>query len=214
MRVDQDWFPMIDTAANGGHIYQWTLGFHVSAFDIARKRGHAEVVDLLLRRAGPLDRFLDSLWCGDDARADAALAVDPHLVDRAPARALRQVADAARNNNTAAASAMLRRGFPVTALSQHAATPLHWAAFHGNSDMLEEVLRHNPPLDARDRQFQGTPMDWLIHGALEPWRGISTGRHAACARLLLGAGAQVDEASLPTGHDAVDQVLREHLLSE
>jgi hypothetical protein len=44
MRVDQDWFPMIDTAANGGHIYQWTLGFHVSAFDIARERGHTEVV--------------------------------------------------------------------------------------------------------------------------------------------------------------------------
>src|SRR6516225_896966 len=41
MRVDQDWFPMIDTAPNGGHIYQWTLGFHVSAFDVARKCGHA-----------------------------------------------------------------------------------------------------------------------------------------------------------------------------
>ena len=38
MRVDQDWFPMIDTAENGGHIYQWTLGFHASAFDVARKR--------------------------------------------------------------------------------------------------------------------------------------------------------------------------------
>jgi hypothetical protein len=46
-RVDQDWFPMIDTAANGGHIYQWTLGFHVSAFDVARKRGPAAILDLL-----------------------------------------------------------------------------------------------------------------------------------------------------------------------
>ena len=213
MRVDQDWFPMIDTAANGGHIYQWTLGFHVSAFDIARKRGHTEVVELLLRRAGPLDRLLDALWRGDDARADAVLAVDPHLVDRAPDKALRQVADAARNNNLSAVRAMLRRDFPVTALSQHGATPLHWAAFHGNSDMLEEVLRHNPSINAQDRQFQGTPMGWLIHGALNPWHGISTGRHGECARLLLGAGAQVDEASLPTGHDALDQVLREHFVA-
>jgi ankyrin repeat protein len=212
-RVDQDWFPMIDTAANGGHIYQWTLGFHVSAFDIARKRGHTEVVELLLKRAGPLDRLLDALWRGDDARADAILAVDPHLVDRAPDKALRQVADAARNNNVAAVRAMLRRAFPVTALSQHGATPLHWAAFHGNSDMLEDVLRHNPPINAQDRQFQGTPMGWLIHGALDPWRGISTGRHGECARLLLDAGAQVDEASLPTGHDVVDQVLREHFVA-
>src|SRR5262244_3410674 len=74
MRVDQDWFPMIDTAANGGHIYQWTLGFHVSAFDVARKHGHGEVLDLLLKCAGPLDQLLDALWCSHDARADAVLA--------------------------------------------------------------------------------------------------------------------------------------------
>ncbi|HEY4405215.1 MAG TPA: hypothetical protein VGN55_11285 [Xanthobacteraceae bacterium] len=126
MRVDQDWFPMIDTATNGGHIYQWTLGFHVSAFDIARKRGHPHVLELLLSRAGPLDRLLDALWCGDDARADQVLAVDPHLVERAPGNTLRQVAHAARNNNTGAVSAMLRCGFPVAAQSQHGATPLHW----------------------------------------------------------------------------------------
>jgi ankyrin repeat protein len=213
MRVDQDWFPMIDTATNGGHIYQWTLGFHVSAFDIARQRGHTEVLELLLQRAGPLDRLLDALWCGDDERADAVLAVDPHLINRARAKASRLVADAARNNNIAAVRAMLRCGFAVTALSQHGASPLHWAAFHGNSDMLEDVLRHNPPIDTQDRQFQATPISWLIFGALNPWRGIATGRYGECARLLLGAGAQVDETSLPTGHDGIDQVLRGHFLA-
>jgi ankyrin repeat protein len=211
MRVDQDWFPMIDTAANGGHIYQWTLGFHVSAFDVARRRSHAEVVELLLKRAGPLDRLLDALWCGDDARADAVLAIDPHILERASGKTLRQVADAARNNNVVTVRAMLRRGFPVTALSQHGATPLHWAAFHGSLDMLENVLIHNPPIHARDRQFHKTPMGWLIHGALNTW-GNSDGRHHECARWLLDAGARVDEVSLPTGHDAVDQVLREHFL--
>src|SRR5262249_42486283 len=160
------WFPMIDTAANGGHIYQWTLGFHVSAFDVARKHGHADALDLLLKRAGPLDRLLDSLWCGDNARADALLAADPHLAVRAQERAFRQVADAARNNNLPAVRAMLRCGFPVTALSQHGAMPLHWAAFHGNADMMEDVLRYNPPIGVEDRQFHGTAMGWLIHGAL------------------------------------------------
>jgi ankyrin repeat protein len=211
MRVDQDWFPMIDTAPNGGHIYQWTLGFHVSAFDVARQRGNAEVLDLLVSGAGPLDRLLDALWCGDDARARAILVADPQLVARAPQMALRQVAAAARNNNFAAVCLMLRCGFPVTALSQHGAMPLHWAAFHGNADMMQEVLRYNPPLHAQDRQFHGTAVGWLIHGALNSW-GFSTGRHGDCARLLLGAGARVDEASLPTGHDAVDRVLREHLV--
>ncbi len=182
---------MVDTAPNGGHIYQWTLGFHVSAFDVARKRGHADVLDLLLKRARLLDRLLDALWCGDDMRADAVLAGDPQLVAHAPEKALRQVSDAARNNNLDAVNAMLRRGFPVTALSQHGAMPLHWAAYHGNADMMEEVLRYNPPIDAQDRQFHGTAMGWLIHGARNPggfdrttqgvrtpapWRGCSSGR--------------------------------------
>lgn len=211
MRVDQNWFPMVDTATNGGHIYQWTLGFHVSAFDIARHRRHGEVLDLLLERAGPLERLLDALWCSDDARADAVLAAEPQLVARAPETVLRQVADAARNNNLAVVSGMLRRGFPVTALSQHGAMPLHWAAYHGNPDMLEEVLRYDPPIHAGDRQHDGTAMGWLIHGALNPW-GFSTKRHGECARLLLDAGAGVNESSLPTGHDGVDKVLREHLM--
>src|SRR5688500_11302854 len=98
---------MVDTAANGGHIYQWTLGFHVAAFEIARKRGYRDVVDLLLERAGPLERLLDALWRGGGTAVDAVLAAAPALVDRAPDRALHQVADAARNKNTAAVKAML-----------------------------------------------------------------------------------------------------------
>jgi ankyrin repeat protein len=212
MRVSQDWFPMVDTAKNGGHIYQWTLGFHVSAFDVARKRGHQAVLDLLVERTPPLDRLLDALWNGDLAAADAILASSPGLVEQAPANATRLVADAARNNKTAAVEAMLDRGFPVTATSQHGAMPLHWAAWHGNPDMLRAVLKHNPPLDTGDRDHDGTAMGWLIHGAIGGWKGIATDRHAECAPLLLEAGLTVDEAALPTGHDALDRVLRDWLL--
>jgi ankyrin repeat protein len=212
MRVDQNWFPMIDTAQNGGHIYQWTLGFHVSAFDIARKRGHSEVLALLLKRAGPLERLLDALWCGDGPAADAVLAREPDLIERAPERTFGQVADAARNNNGPAVDAMLARGFPVTARSQHGAMPLHWAAFHGNPEMLAGVLAHDPPLEAQDRDYQGTAIGWLIHGALNGWPGISTGRHAECVRLLAGAGVRLDETLLPTGNDALDAVLRERFV--
>lgn len=209
MRVSQDWFPMVDTAKNGGHIYQWTLGFYASAFDVARKQGHKGVLDLLMERAGPLDRLLDALWNGDTAAADAILASSPALVGQAPSNATRLVADAARNNKTAAVAAMLDRGFPVTATSQHGAMPLHWAAWHGNPDMVHAVLRHHPPLDAGDRDHGGTAMGWLIHGAVGGWKGIATDKHDECAPLLLAAGLTVDEAALPTGNDALDRVLRE-----
>jgi hypothetical protein len=55
-------------------------------------------------------------------------------------------------------------------------------------------------------------MGWLIHGALGPWHGIATGKHAECARPLLDAGAHLDVSALPTGHDALDAVLRRHFL--
>jgi ankyrin repeat protein len=212
MRVSQDWFPMIDTAPNGGHIYQWTLGFHVSAFDIARKRGHKEVLDFLLSRAPSLDRVMQALWSGDGDAADAVLVAEPTVIEQAPPQILRQVADAARNNNAAAVKAMLERGLPVIAVSQHGATPLHWAAFHGNSDMLADVLSYGPPIEMRDRDFSGTPMGWAVQGATGHWHGISTAKHGECARLLLDAGAEVDETALPTGNDDLDQVLRAHFL--
>ena len=155
---------------------------------------------------------MHALWSGDADAADAVLAVDPALVEHAPPQVLRQVADAARNNNTAAVKAMLARGFPVTTVAQHGATPLHWAAFHGNPDMLANVLSHGPPIEMRDRDFSGTPMGWVINGAMGHWHGISTAKHGECARLLLDAGAQVDETALPTGNDELDQVLRAHFL--
>ena len=127
--------------------------------------------------------------------------------------ALNQVADAARQNDLAAVEAMLARGFPVTATSQHGAMPLHWAAFHGNPAMVRAILAHEPPLEARDRDYDSPPLGWAIQGSMNGWPGISTGEHGACVRLLLEAGAACPEAALPTGNEAIDRVLRAYLLS-
>ena len=210
LRISQECFPMIDTAANGGHIYQWSLGFHLSAFQIARKFGHPAVVDLLCARAGARDRLLDALWSGDGATADALLAEDPDLVRTAGDDVQRHVADAARNNRTEIVAAMLARGFPVTAASQHGAMPLHWAAFHGNPAMVRLVLDHAPPLEACDRDYGATPVGWALHGAFGHWPGISTGNHGGALALLLQAGAGCAADAFPTGHDEVDAVLRQH----
>jgi hypothetical protein len=206
MRVAPPWLPMIDTAANGGHIYQWILGFFQSAFQIARKGGHAKVLALLRARAGPRELYLDALWTGEDADPTVPIAA----LDE---EALNQVADAARQNDLGVVKAMLAQGFPATATSQHGATPLHWAAFHGNPAMVRAVLARDPPLEAHDRDFDSPPLGWAIHGTMNGWPGISTGAHPACVQLLLEAGAECAETLLPTGHEAIDRVLRAHLLS-
>ena len=211
MRISQEWFPMIDTAKNGGHIYQWSIGFYLSVFQVARKFGHDDVLALLNKRARPVDWLLEALWTGDLATADDMLATRPYLISGADPGVWRQVVDAARYNNTAIVAAMLSRGFPVTATGQHDAMPLHFAAFHGNDEMVREVLRYDPPLEARDRDFEGTPTGWAIHGAMNGWPGISSDSHDACVRLLLDAGANFRDEAFPVGHDAIDAVLRAHL---
>src|SRR6185436_12545420 len=100
----------------------------------------------------------------------------------------------ARNNNLAAVRTMLAAGLPVDALGQHGATPLHWAAFHGNAEMAREILRFNPPLEFTDADFKSTPLGWAIHGSEQGWY-CRTGDYPATGELLLRAGAKIPNRS-------------------
>ena len=85
-----------------------------------------------------------------------------------------------------------------------------WAAFLGNADLMRLLLPHNPPIGVRDPKYHGTLLGWCLHGSLHGWR-CETGDFATTARLLLEAGERPDPASLPTGRDDVDAVLRAHI---
>ncbi len=186
-RVDGTWFPMQDPKA-GGTIYQWTLGFHASAHQIAHERGHRDLLQQLLERSPASLRLLEACWIGDaeavqtsrSAGSAGAIAFTPDE------RVL--VSHAARNNRTDAVRLMLECGLPVDAKGQHAATPLHWAAFHGNPEMVRAILRFAPPLEATDADFSGTPLGWAIHGSEHGWY-CRSGDYAATVALLLQAGA-------------------------
>ena len=54
-----------------------TLGFDLTPIELARNRGNAEAVMLLLARASPKVRFLDACWSADGERARAELAAHP-----------------------------------------------------------------------------------------------------------------------------------------
>ena len=83
---------------------------------------------------------------------------------------------------------MLAAGWPVDAVKQHGATPLHWAGFHGNAAMARVILPHHPPLEARDKDFGQTPLGWTIYGSLNGWHA-EHGDYAGVLELLLEAGA-------------------------
>jgi ankyrin repeat protein len=187
MRVDHEHFPMQNPRA-GGHIYQWTLGFHVSPAQVASKFGHKEVADFLLERSTPQTRLVNACWMGNQELAEELLREDPGITQRLSPGDRRQLAHAARNNETAAVALMLKAGFPVDARGQHGGTALHWAAWHGNVEMARVLLEHKAPLELKDRDFSATPLGWANHGRENGWQR-ENGKYPEVIAVLRGAGA-------------------------
>jgi ankyrin repeat protein len=207
LRVSDEYFPMVNQKA-GGTIYQWTLGWYVSAHDVAKQFGHDDIFQLLMERSPADVKLLAACWAADETAVKSLLTDNASLAANLSNAYRRHVAHAARNNNLAAVRLMLAAGLPVDALGQHGATPLHWAAFHGNAEMIRQILRYNPPLEPTDADFESTPLGWAIHGSEHGWC-CQTGNYAAAVELLLQAGAKLPERKTG-GTEAVKEVLQRY----
>jgi Ankyrin repeats (3 copies)/Ankyrin repeat len=210
MRVSDEYFPMV-RPKSGGTIYQWTLGFHVSAHQVARKFGHEDVLQFLLDHSPEPVKLIAACWLRDEAMVQSLRTNHPNIADNPMDADRRQVARAARNNETTVIRLLLESGFPLDAGIQHQATPLHWAGFHGNLAMTKLLLAHNPPLEIRDADFHSTPLGWAIHGSENGWN-CDTGDYAGTVERLIVAGAKIPEKI--EGTAAVRDVLRRHGLKE
>jgi ankyrin repeat protein len=206
MCVNEEFFPKINKQS-GGTIYNWTLGFYLSAHQVARKFGHEDIVQLLFDRSPDAVKLIAACWLGDEGMVHAIHGKSPILAASFTEADRRQVAHAARKNNTAAVRLMLEAGLPVDARGQHNATVLHWAAFHGNSEMAKIVLKYGPPLESCDNDFDSTPLGWAIYGSENGWNG-ETGDYAGTVEALIAAGAKLPATI--SGTEAVRDVLRRH----
>jgi ankyrin repeat protein len=207
MRVSDEYFPMIGPK-NGGTIYQWVLGWYVSAPQIAKSFGHTELFNLLMDRCPVDEKLLNACWLHDDSLAKSLLAANPNLTATLSANGRRQLAHAARNGDETAVRLMLAAGLPVVdVFSQHHATPLHWAAWHGNVELIRMILARNPQLENTDNQYETTPLHWAIYGSEHGW-APEKGDYAAAVETLLEAGAALPDKL--SGTAAVRKVLRRH----
>lgn len=205
LRVSDEYFPMVGSG-KGGTIYQWKLGWYVSACQVARSFGHSELFDLLMERSPAEEKLLNACWLHDDQLVETLLARNPDLAQALPAAGRRHVAHAARNNDGAAARLMLEAGLPVAGVSsQHQGSALHWAAWHGNAELVRLILMQTPPLEDTANEYNSTPMGWALHGSENAWEP-KKGDHPATVEALLEAGARPPDQ--PSGTDAVQTVLR------
>ena len=188
MSVSDEYFPKKNSRA-GGTIYIWTFGAHKTAHVIAREFGHEDIFRLLLDHSP--DELKLALACelGEESIFKSMLSSHPNLVQMLSENDRRKIAYAAQSNNAEAVRLMLTAGWPVDARGQHGATPLHWAAFHGNTAMVQEILRYKPPLEIWDENFDGKPLSWAIYGSVHGWHR-EKGDYAGTVEALLQAGAE------------------------
>ncbi|MEO1235188.1 MAG: ankyrin repeat domain-containing protein [Planctomycetota bacterium] len=196
----------------GGVIYNWTLGHGRTPIEVAVQRGHGPVAERLLAASPPKHRLLAAAGRGDVAAGRALLGEHPGLRDE-----MSEDDHAALNRacwwyRSEAVAAMLALGFNRHIRDNERMTPLDRAAFHGHAECLTQLLDGDPdpPLEWVHR-YGGTPIQTCVHGALHGWATGFAQDHARCAELLAEAGAKVEAGWLPTGHDAIDAVLRRYL---
>lgn len=202
--VSEACFPRINPHA-GGTIYQWTLGWHKTPHSLAREFGHDAVFQLLMERTPEEWKLAIACELGDAALVQRLRASRHGAPAAVPAELVSKIAHAARNNQTAAVRLLLEAGWPVDTRGQHGGTLLHWAAFHGNLEMADELIRHGAPLEARDNDHDGTPVGWAVYGSEHGWHR-ATGNYAAVVERLLKAGAKPPESL--GGTPQVQAVLR------
>ncbi len=64
-------------------------------------------------------------------------------------------------------------------------TPLHFAAWHGNIDMVRGLIAHNAPINVFETEHGGNPLAWALHGSLHSWhrdKGDYPARYAGSPR--------------------------------
>jgi ankyrin repeat protein len=187
--VSEKNFPKRDPRS-GGHIYIFSFGWSRTAHMLAHEFGHQEVFRLLMQRSSLSLRFAQACEAGEEALADDVLKKHPDVITTMPAKVDRLILGAAFRRNTRAVEMMLNAGWPAAVFGDYGQTPLHWAAFHGNAEMIRILLTHLAPLEAEEQQFKGTPLGWALRGSEHSWHR-DKGDYPRAVEALLAAGAKL-----------------------
>ncbi len=68
---------------------------------------------------------------------------------------------------------------------------LHWAAYGADVEIVQLLLSHHAPLNAKDERFSATPLGWVLYAwSTEP--NAPPDRCYQVVSLLIAAGAQLD----------------------
>jgi ankyrin repeat protein len=188
MRVTEAYFPKQDQRSDGT-VYIEIFGRGRTPHLVARDFGHQEVFQFLMERSPEDVKLSQAFELGDEGIFHALLAKRPNLIATLSDEERRQLPDAAQNNNNDAVRLMLKAGWPVDARGEYGLTALQWGAWHGNAEMVREVLRCGPNVELKDGQYEIPALGSALHGSENSWHR-DTGDYAATVEALIEAGAK------------------------
>jgi ankyrin repeat protein len=188
MRVSEAYFPKQDPRSDGT-VYIEIFGPNRTPHLVARDFAHADVFQFLLEHSPEDVKLAQAFELGDEEIFRALLAKRPNLIATLSDDERRQLPDAAQNNNNDAVRLMLKAGWPVDALGEYGLTALQWAAWHGNAEMVREVLRYRPDVHLKDSTHEIPALGSALHGSENSWHR-DTGDYAATVEALIDAGAK------------------------
>jgi len=206
-------FPPIGHEGRGGTIYQWTLGFNSYPHQIAMRKGHQAMFDFLYAESNAKTRFLVDCVLARRKEAEAIADAFPSIIEELPEVDRELVAKYCWETNTsyAAVKLMLDLGFPVAHPERsHGYTPLHNAAWAGSGDLVELLIERGHPVDIRDPRFNATPLGYALYDCLVEKRHPE-GEFPRVVKALVEAGSPLEGVKYPTGHAAIDEILRSHM---
>lgn len=164
----------------------------LSAVRLAVRAGRPESAALLVSAGASddsttVDRFVGACMRADRSTAEQLLAEHPDLSERLTDDDRAAIVDAAGSATAAAVALMLGLGISPHARNGLGEQALHTASYAGNAEAVRLLLDAGADLDARDDNFDGTPLAYATVGSGE--RAGQPGNWIDTVRLLVDAGA-------------------------
>jgi ankyrin repeat protein len=174
----------------------------ISPMRRAVREGRQDLAAMLLRHgvhddSTEADRFLGACLRGDRGQAERLLAGHSGLADRLSEADRAVIVEAAWRADTAAVRLLLELGFSASARNDFGETALHSAAGAGRADLVRLLLAHGAQIDARESNWNSTPLTAATVGSGEHTRHSPGADWIATIRTLLDAGAARDGAWIP-----------------
>lgn len=182
--------------------------------------GYRDAAETLVRRGARVDHIIgaatmgrtelvDRLLVDGTTLADGARLIGPvwfRLPPEPRAHIELALAWACKFGRAEVAHLMLDRGVSPTSKDNHDMTALHWAAASGVTSVVDRLLAMGAPLEV-ENHWGGTVLTSTLHFAIYiPYPGVD---YAPIVERLARAGADVSVVDpYPTGHEAIDTVLR------